>query len=77
MGYSLQRPRAQKFLGGITCRVHDPLFQWATHFNAHAHNLDEYYKAHLASYDSFNGLLTSTPTRTFHGPCASSKPFVV
>src|ERR1041385_8416271 len=83
MGYSLQRPRAHRFRR-IVSRSHQ--FQWATHFNAHAHvesgshkhdirkfQWATHFNAHahilkvasmLDAKKSFNGLLTSMPTRT-------------
>src|ERR1041385_5459595 len=38
MGYSLQRPRARDFASHRHQRTSDCAFQWATHFNAHAHS---------------------------------------
>src|ERR1051326_1151552 len=88
MGYSLQRPRAQsKTLTNVLCLIK---FQWATHFNAHAHGNTNakpktlavvkfqwatHFNAHAHAVGpipvtagcvsvGFNGLLTSTPTRT-------------
>src|ERR1051326_5752006 len=61
MGYSLQRPRAP-LAHGLVCAVSvRRVFQWATHFNAHAHH-QTFNASRLEN--SFNGLLTSTPTRT-------------
>src|ERR1051326_1248133 len=89
MGYSLQRPRARAAHEKHDARPRS--FQWATHFNAHAHNSASscskacnafcrfqwatHFNAHAhflhqpncleVQSDSFNGLLTSTLTRTF------------
>src|ERR1051326_5103398 len=64
MGYSLQRPRARPLSIGNGER-RDKKFQWATHFNAHAHQRILLSPRSVSQYASFNGLLTSTPTRTF------------
>src|ERR1041385_8340797 len=63
MGYSLQRPRARVDL--VAAIAEEKIkFQWATHFNAHAHNLHSICRARSRRSARFNGLLTSTPTRT-------------
>src|ERR1051326_2529047 len=65
MGYSLQRPRAP--LAGqqlVMNALKSTAFQWATHFNAHAHQSAAKASRRQCITGSFNGLLTSTPTRT-------------
>ena len=64
MGYSLQRPRARCWSDSCNRGLCQCRFQWATHFNAHAHAPVESKSKVITATVSFNGLLTSTPTRT-------------